>query len=143
MHDHGFWDVSKQHAQFDRLIFTLLLEEERQSIRKEIADNIVVVCGPSKSRKKSTRAGRDDAEGVQQSENPTSVDILAMLWEAFVHNFPLTVKYAEQSQEFFDVALTVFRSVAERSPRDVVFAEYLTSWSKIMLSHKTEEVCCN
>ncbi|KAL1967875.1 hypothetical protein VTN77DRAFT_2564 [Rasamsonia byssochlamydoides] len=139
VHDSGFWAVIKQHAQFDRLIFTLLLQEKRQSIRKEIADNIAVVCGPSKSRKKSTRPGRGDADGLKQPENPTTVDILGTLWEAFVHNFSHTVEYAEQSQEFFGVALAVFRSVAERSPRDVIFAEYLTQWSKIMLSHKTEE----
>jgi hypothetical protein len=58
-----------------------------------------------------------------------------------VRNMRHTVEYAEQSREFFAVALAVFRSVAERSPHDVIFAEYLFQWSETMLSHETEEVC--
>jgi ubiquitin carboxyl-terminal hydrolase 34 len=114
VHDHSFWDITKQHAQFDHLILSLLLEEKQQSIRREIADNIKVVCGPSKSQKKAPRPEAGDADGTKQSENPTTLDIIAIIWDALLHNMRRTVEYADQSREFFAVALAVFRSVAER-----------------------------
>jgi ubiquitin carboxyl-terminal hydrolase 34 len=141
LHDHRFWELIKQHTQFDTVIFSLLLEESRQPIRKEAADNITVVCGSSKSRKKSAKTTNDDLEGLRVSENPTTVDMLATFWGAFAQTFPRTTEYAGQSQEFFEVALCVFRSVAEKSPSDLIFGEYLIRWSEIMLSHETEEVC--
>lgn len=140
VHNHQFWELIKQNAQFDQLVFSLLLRESRQAIRKEIADNISVVCGPTKARKKSTKSGNDDTEGLKASDNPTAVDMLAILWGAFVRTFPRTPAYASQSQEFFEVAVCVFRSVAERSPSDLIFGEYLIQWSGIMLSHETQEV---
>jgi ubiquitin carboxyl-terminal hydrolase 34 len=139
-HDHSFWEVTKKHAQFEHLILSLLLQEHRQPVRREIAENIKVVCGLSKSQKKAPRPEGKDAEGMEQFENPTNLDIIATIWSAFVHNMRHTVEYAEQSREFFAVALAVFRSVAERSPHDVIFAEYLFQWSEIMLNHETEEV---
>lgn len=138
IHDNTFWDIVKRNARFEELIFTLLLDEPRQSIRKEIADNIAVVCGPTKSRKNS-KPVNDDSERSDMSQNFITVGILATLWEAFVQTFDQTPQYAHQSQEFFEVALSVFRSVAERSPGDLIFGEYLARWSSIMLSHKTEE----
>jgi ubiquitin carboxyl-terminal hydrolase 34 len=141
LHDHNFWELIKQNTQFDRIIFSLLLGESRQPIRKEAADNITVICGSSKSRKKSVKAGNDDAEGLGVPDNPTAVDMLATFWEAFVQTFPRTPEYASQSQEFFEVALCVFRSVAEKSPSDLIFEEYLVRWSEIVLNHETEEVC--
>lgn len=139
VHDNNFWDVIKRNAQFDQLIFALLLDEARQPIRKETAENIAVVCGPSKSQKQSTKPGNEDVEGPRTPDNPTTVDILATLWAAFVQTFPRTPEYAHQSQEFFEVALALFRSVAEKSPGDLIFGEYLKQWSDIMLSHHTEE----
>lgn len=139
VHDNHFWEVIKQNARLDQLIFALLLDESRQPIRKEIADNVAVVCGPLKSQKQSAKPDDEDVEGPRVPENPTTVDILATLWAAFVRTFPRTLEYAHQSQEFFEVALALFRSVAEKSPGDLIFGEYLKQWSDIMLSHQTEE----
>ncbi|XHG03146.1 hypothetical protein AWENTII_006465 [Aspergillus wentii] len=139
LRDHKFWDVIKQHAQLDRLIFSLLLEENRQAIRKEIAENIAVACSPSKLLKKSGKPGQEELQGPPALENPTRIGILATIWDAFVQTLPQTLDYAQQSQEFFQVAMLVFQSVAEKSPRDLIFGEYLRQWSGIMLSHRTEE----
>ncbi|KAL1880253.1 hypothetical protein Plec18167_003656 [Paecilomyces lecythidis] len=136
--DNAFWDIVKQNAQFEKLILALLLEESRQPIRKEIADNISMICGPTKSRKNS-KSVETEMENRDLSQDSTMVDILATLWAAFVQNFDRTPQYVRRSQEFFEVALSVFRSVAEKSPRDLIFGEYLSRWSAIMLSHKTEE----
>ncbi|KAJ9326994.1 hypothetical protein DTO027B3_2234 [Paecilomyces variotii] len=138
LHDNVFWEIVKQNAQFEKLIFALLLNESRQPIRKEIADNIAIMCGPTKSRKNS-KTVNNETERLDPSQNFTVVDILATLWAAFAQNFDRTPQYMYHSQEFFEVALSVFRSVAEKSPRDLVFGEYLAQWSAIMLSHKTEE----
>ncbi|KAH8696007.1 putative ubiquitin hydrolase [Talaromyces proteolyticus] len=136
---HGFWEVTKKHAQFDLLIFSLLLEEKRHTIRRQIAEKIKIVCGPPKPQKKNDGTGTTDADGSSPSETPVVLDIMATIWDAFVQNMRRSVQYADQSQEFFAVALVVFHSVSEKSPHDVIFTEYVSQWSDAMLSHKTQE----
>ncbi|OJJ50521.1 hypothetical protein ASPZODRAFT_148016 [Penicilliopsis zonata CBS 506.65] len=137
--DNTFWRTVKQNTQLDDLIFMLLLDEPNWAIRKEIAENIAMICGPSNLGKKSGKVQDEDVQNSAVVDNPTRIDILAAIWEAFVGTFPKTSGYAPQSREFFEVALSVFRSVAEKSPGDIIFGEYLKTWSGIMLSHRTEE----
>lgn len=139
--DNKFWNVTKDIAQLDQLVSTLLLGDSRQTIRKGIAEHIAIVGGLSKPLKKQSKLGSEDVQESTSPDNPTSIDILATIWDAFVRTFPQTPNHASQSQEFFDIALSVFRSVAEKSPRDLIFGDYLRQWSTVMLSHQTEEVC--
>ncbi|PYH45847.1 putative ubiquitin C-terminal hydrolase [Aspergillus saccharolyticus JOP 1030-1] len=140
--DLNFWNAVKRFADFDALLVSLLLDESRQPIRKGIAENISVVCSPSSLRKKqSTPACTDTQDLLDASdfENPIRMDILATIWDALVKTFPKTLDHAPHSHEFFEVAYLVFRSVAEKSPQDLVFSQYLKQWSQIMLRHNTEE----
>ncbi|RAL15100.1 putative ubiquitin C-terminal hydrolase [Aspergillus homomorphus CBS 101889] len=140
--DFNFWSAVKQCTQFDTLLVSLLLDEYRQPIRKGIAENIAVVCSPSMLLKKQAKPARTElAESSDTSdfENPVRLDILATIWDAFTKIFPRTLDHASRSHEFFEVAYLIFRSVAEKSPQDLVFSQYLKQWSQIMLLHKTEE----
>ncbi|PYH95762.1 ubiquitin hydrolase [Aspergillus ellipticus CBS 707.79] len=141
--DLEFWEAIKRQAQFDGLLKSLLLDEHRQSIRKGIAENIAVACNTSKLLRKPSKSVSSETQETRGSsappEEPVRIDILATIWEAFVKTFPVTLDYAHQSQEFFEIANLVFRSVAEKSPQDLVFSEYLKQWSTIMLRHQTEE----
>ncbi|KAE8407660.1 hypothetical protein BDV37DRAFT_5930 [Aspergillus pseudonomiae] len=137
--DPEFWAVLKQEAKFDQLLFSLLLDQDRQPIRKGISENIAVACSPSKLLKKTGKPEVPEQRQATTSENPVRIDILATIWEAFVQNFPRTLGCVQQSQEFFEIAHLVFQSVAEKSPRDLMLSEYLKQWSAILLKHQTEE----
>ena len=136
--DEKFWHTVKQQTEFDRLLFSLLLDERRQPIRKEISENIALVCTPAKLLQRP-----DESANGQPiiPENSTKVDIIGTIWEAFARTIPQTPNYAHQTQEFFEVALLAFHSVAEQPSSDINFGEYLKQWSNIMLGHETEEVC--
>jgi ubiquitin carboxyl-terminal hydrolase 34 len=144
LRDPSFWDATKHQAKFDRLLFSLLIEESHQPIRKGISDIIFLICSPSKQFKKPKFPApqAQEAREVALSENPTRIDILATIWDAFVRTFSRVLEFPTQSQEFFEAAYIVFTSVAEKSPHDLIFSEYLRQWSGIMLSHRTNEVCC-
>ncbi|KAL4783116.1 hypothetical protein BJX76DRAFT_270130 [Aspergillus varians] len=139
--DPGFWAAAKQEVKFDQLIFSLLIQESRQPIRKGIADNVSLICSPSKQLKKSKLPATQTQETREAalSENPVRIDILATIWDAFVLSFPCVLEFSAQSQEFFEIAYAVFSSVAEKSPRDLMFSEYLKQWSGVMLKHRTSE----
>ncbi|KAL4918129.1 hypothetical protein BDW62DRAFT_68207 [Aspergillus aurantiobrunneus] len=139
--DARFWTATKQQVKLDQLIFSLLIQESRQPIRKGIADNISLVCSPSKQLKKPKLPASQAQETREAalSENPIRIDILATIWDAFVLTFPRVLEFPAQSQEYFEIAYTAFASVAEKSPHDLIFSEYLKQWSGIMLSHKTSE----
>ncbi|KAL4864454.1 hypothetical protein BDV12DRAFT_176122 [Aspergillus spectabilis] len=139
--DPCFWNATREQVKFDKLIFSLLIEESRQPIRKGIADNISLICSPSKQLKKPKLPASEAQETREAalSENPTRISILATIWDAFVLTFPRVKDFPAQSQEFFEIAYVVFSSVAERSPRDLIFSDYLKQWSGIMLNHRTSE----
>ncbi|KAL2842484.1 hypothetical protein BJX68DRAFT_244747 [Aspergillus pseudodeflectus] len=139
--DSSFWTTIKQQVQFEQLILSLLIEEQRHNVRKGVADHIGLVCSPSKQLKKAKLPASEmqEARSTAISENPSRIDILGTIWDAFVLTFPRVLDFSNQSQEFFEIAHSVFSSVAEKSPRDLVFSDYLKQWSDIMLSHKTKE----
>ncbi|KAJ6006478.1 hypothetical protein N7451_004422 [Penicillium sp. IBT 35674x] len=137
--DFKLWETVKQHAQFDHLMCDLLLKESRQAIRNDVAERIKMICNPSKFLKPSVKMLDDDLQAQDSAESPTRIDMLATIWNALVQTIPQTPDYATQSAEFFRVTLWVFRSVAEKSPRDVIISHYLREWTEIMFRHQTEE----
>ncbi|KAL4923242.1 putative ubiquitin C-terminal hydrolase [Aspergillus undulatus] len=139
--DTGFWAATKQQIKFDQLLFSLLIRESRQLIRKGVAENIYIICSSSKQFKKPKlpASAAQEAREAALLENPARIDILATIWNAFVLTFPRVLEFPAQSQEFFDIAHIVFSSVAEKSPHDMIFSEYLKQWSSVMLNHRTSE----
>lgn len=140
--DPTFWGSVKQETQLGPLIKTLLLEETRQPIRSDVSERIRRTCSAAKSMKQSSKLSNGKSPSPT-ADSPAQIDMLATVWDAFVQTIPVTPEYASQAAEFFNVALWVFRSVAEKSPRDVIFSQYLKQWSEVMLRHETEEVCLN
>lgn len=136
--DRNFWDVVKQKAQFDHFLVSFLLDESRQLVRKEISENVALVCTPTKLLPKQDISGN---EQPTSPENPIKVDIIQTIWEAFVQTLPLTPAYAHQSQEFFELATLVFHCAGETPAIHLKLGDYVKQWSTIMLSHEAEEVC--
>ncbi|EED21875.1 ubiquitin C-terminal hydrolase, putative [Talaromyces stipitatus ATCC 10500] len=134
-----FWDMTKQHAQFEKLIFSLLLEEKRQSIRRQVAEKIKSTCNISTAPNKAANEESENVDGSTQSDDLRVLDIVSTIWDSFVKNMQKTVPFSKQSQEYFSAAIWTFRSVAERSSQDVDFSEYVSQWSESMLGHETEE----
>jgi len=141
MHDNRVWDALKQSTEIQSLVFKLLLDEQRQSVRKGVAEIIFTICGTSPSQKQSLKAiNAKNVTPAGRHPTATTVDIVATLWKSITALFPETLTFASSSQEFFDVALVVFQTVASWSPGDVDFGEYLRHWGNILLSHRTREV---
>ncbi|PLB47101.1 ubiquitin carboxyl-terminal hydrolase [Aspergillus steynii IBT 23096] len=141
--DHAFWHVVKQQVQLSELLFSLLLDESRQSIRTSVRGTINAACNSSRLSKKQVKSSDTSAPEPRSDspmESPVRFDILATIWDAFLQNLPHTVEYVQQSPEFFEVALEVFRSVAEKSPGDLIFSEYLKQWSDIMFKQPVKEL---
>lgn len=145
MHDSRVWDAVEQSTQIKDLIFTLLLRESRQGIRKSVAEIIFATCGTTPSQKRAWKASSQVKGGavavVGRLPSATTIHIVATLWKHISALFPDTLEYAQSSQEFFEVALTVFQTVANLSPEDLIYGEYLRKWGDILLSHRTNEVC--
>ncbi|QSS63969.1 ubiquitin carboxyl-terminal hydrolase [Histoplasma capsulatum] len=143
MHDSRVWDAVEQSTQIKDLIFTLLLRESRQGIRKSVAEIIFATCGTTPSQKRAWKASSQVKGGavavVGRLPSATTIHIVATLWKHISALFPDTLEYAQSSQEFFEVALTVFQTVANLSPEDLIYGEYLRKWGDILLSHRTNE----
>ena len=136
LRDKNMWDALKQNTQVQDLVFNLLLAEPRQGIRKEVAEIAFGLCGNSPAQKQDPNGDRTSTK----LSTPLAIDIVAMLWASLTALFPRTLDYAQSSQEFFQVALIVFESVAVMSPGEVFYGEYLREWGNILLGHRTREV---
>lgn len=135
--DRGFWDAVKEHTQFDKFLLTFLLEENRQIIRKEISENMALLCNVTTLFSKQENS--EDGQPMD-SEASTKIDILQTIWDAFVQALPLTRDFAHQSQEFFDLAILVFSCAGETPAVHLDLGDYIKQWSTVMLSHDTDVV---
>lgn len=134
--DQNIWNTVKQHVNFDDMMSSLLLEQDQRQIRKETQDRLKIVSGPAKPLE--TEVGSVEEESLV--ENPIRVDMLATIWSSIVNIIPRARYFVGQSEEFFSTALFVFRSVAGRSPHDVMFSTHMKQWTAVLLDHNTEEV---
>ncbi|KAJ5088051.1 hypothetical protein N7456_011667 [Penicillium angulare] len=137
--DYKFWEAVKEHGQFDQLINGLLLKECRETIRNDVCERLKSICSPSKFHKQSAKLAEEGVQPQTSAESPARIDMLATIWNSLAQSMPDCLQYSTHSAEFFKVAIWVFRFVAEKSPRDIIFSRYLKEWSDIMLRHKTEE----
>lgn len=138
LRDPNVWDAVKDHVQFDMLITSLLLDESDKPIRRDILERLKILSGPLKPLHVATKLVHGEEPAI--AENPLRIDMLATIWSSFVRIIPKAREYASQSEEFFTGALWIFRSVAQRSPCDMMFSEYMKQWVDVLLEHDTEEV---
>ncbi|PGH13416.1 hypothetical protein AJ79_03695 [Helicocarpus griseus UAMH5409] len=140
MHDSRVWDAVEQSTQIKDLIFALLLGEKKQAIRKGVAEIIFSTCGTSPSQKRAWKGNQSKEVAIAgKLPTATTIHIVATVWKSISALFPDTLNFARSSQEFFEVALVVFQTVANLSPEDLIFGEYLRQWGNILLSHRTQE----
>lgn len=143
VHDSAVWNILKENTRIEDSVFDLLLTEQRQGVRKEVAGIISRLCRGGHAQQKQASGAKidgDDNDAVIRLLNPTTIDIVGTLWKAFLSLFPKTLDFPTSSQEFFEVALVVFQTVSDLSPDDLVIGEYILEWGGILLKHRTREV---
>ena len=119
----------------------LLLAERRPGIRKGVAETVFAICGSPPPNKPTPKISNGEKDVVETARIPTAtaVDVVATIWKALSSILPKAREHATFSQEFFEVTIAVFQTVASLSPQDLIFGEYLSQWSEILLWYKTHE----
>ena len=54
---------------------------------------------------------------------------------------PVAAQLDTETEEFFSIALEVFRCVDEEAQEQLPLASYVKDWSKLLLDHRHDEVC--
>ncbi|RJE26267.1 hydrolase [Aspergillus sclerotialis] len=142
VHGLEFWTAVKRLVQLDQLLVSLLLDEKRQEVRKEISEIIVIACSPLQMAKDSAKSSNGKIQKPTAApENTLKTDVLTTIWDAFARTLPQAANFVPQSQEFFEVALLIFYLMGEKSPSTLRLSEYLKQWGAIMREYRTEQVC--
>ena len=68
-------------------------------------------------------------------------DFVAFFWSQFVLMIPVTINNGHKAQQFFEIALVVFRSTDQSTRKDLPLANYVIEWSILVLQHTHHEVC--
>jgi len=74
----------------------------------------------------------------------TAIDthkFVSFFWESFVSLIPEAAELNKETEEFFSIALEVFRCVDEEAQEQLPLASYVQGWSKLLLDHRHDEVC--
>ncbi|KAM5459241.1 putative ubiquitinyl hydrolase 1 [Microsporum canis] len=140
MNDDHVWFALKDYNQMPDLISSLLLSEPRPGIRKDIAEIIFNLCGTSPLQKNywSNKVSKD-AIPTGNLATATGADMVETFWESISALLPRTVEHAQLSQEFFEVALVTFHTVAMLPTTEMPYTEYVRDWGNILLSHNGKE----
>ena len=62
-------------------------------------------------------------------------------WGKCATIIPQSLDHGENSQQFFEVALTLFRSIDHASQENLEFGRYIEEWSDLLLEYTHTEVC--
>lgn len=79
--------------------------------------------------------------GRQSTPTPLGQDIVSYFWSTLVTLIPRSLQHGESCQQFFEIALIVFRTIDDSVREKLDFAAYIQIWSDLLLRHKHVEVC--
>ncbi|MCJ1379414.1 hypothetical protein MMC17_002515 [Xylographa soralifera] len=116
------WSYLRNHSSSPRLLRCLLLESPHEKIRDGAAGSIRRVCGAMPS------LAETDAQ-----------EFISFFWTHMVTMIPETVNCSRYTEQFFNIALEVFRHADELCQEQMPLASYLQTWSGLLLGHKHHE----
>ena len=67
-------------------------------------------------------------------------EFVSFFWTHMVTMIPETVNCSRYTEQFFNIALEVFRYADEFCQEQMPLASYLQTWSVLLLGHKHDEV---
>lgn len=79
--------------------------------------------------------------GRHSTPTPLGQDIVSYFWSTLVILIPRSLQHGKTCQQFFEIALIVFRTIDDSVREKLDFAAYIQVWSDLLLSHKHVEVC--
>lgn len=66
---------------------------------------------------------------------------MSYFWSTLVILIPQSLQHGKTCQQFFEIALIVFRTLDDGVREKLDFATYIQVWSDLLLRHKHIEVC--
>lgn len=79
--------------------------------------------------------------GRHRNPTPLGQDIVSYFWSTLVILIPRSLQHGKTCQQFFEIALIVFRAIDDGVREKLDFAAYIQVWSDMLLRHKHVEVC--
>ena len=81
------------------------------------------------------------AHDLSSTPTTSAQEFIPYLWESIVAIIPYCLGAENTSQEFFELAITIFQCM-DNSHRDTLdLAHYVSAWSLVLLRHERDEVC--
>ncbi|KAI9815552.1 MAG: hypothetical protein M1827_002686 [Pycnora praestabilis] len=122
LHSDSIWADFSHRLDLPDLLRDLLLQDGRPELRKGVADTIVGVC-----------------RTLPRMTKVTAEEFASFFWTILATIIPETINHQSTSEQFFQVSLAVFRSIAESSRDDLDLEEYIRLWGQLLMDHEHEE----
>lgn len=66
---------------------------------------------------------------------------VSFFWDTVSSLLPQAIEQPGQSQQLFELALSILRAMGPGLRNDLDLASYIRQWSDLLLKHRHEEVC--
>ena len=122
MYNVHFWENFKASNQA-ALFCHLLLEEDQQPLRSEISRQILCVC-----------------KATWISSAVSELEFAAHFWQVLVSLVPVAVTEPLKCQDFFHLALAVFKELFDLKQDNLDPQACLDEWGKLLVKHDIIQV---
>lgn len=124
LYSSAVWDEFWKHPQIAQIHRTLLLTDERETLREQVKQKIISVCG-----------------GDLPSSCPLDIaDIALRYWTAIADILPEVIQEPEHSVQLFQLAEHVFRVYDTHNRSEGTLRSLLRSWSSFLLAYDHTEI---
>jgi ubiquitin carboxyl-terminal hydrolase 34 len=122
LHSQEVWQYFRKHESATSLLKTIWLQSSNAAVRGVTVQTVKGICAALPSL-----TTIDGAEFID------------FFWENIVAILPETTNYGKQTKQFFDIALTIFRSISDEKSQSLPLTSYLETWSTTLLKHEHDE----
>ncbi|KAI9864071.1 MAG: hypothetical protein M1813_003388 [Trichoglossum hirsutum] len=122
IHSAAFWNIFTWRPDIPGLIKEIVLDDPRLSLRKCVAERMSHVC-----------------KVLPNSSKVNEEEFASFFWQILSKILPEAKCNPENSEQLFQAALAVFRSVGEFSRDSLDIEGYIIEWGTLLVAHKHEE----
>ena len=104
-----------------------------------ILQDLWLQCKLSKVRGATTQAVRAICTTAPENNKIGAKDFIFFFWTQVVSVVSEAVRYGDQAEQFFQIAIELFRKIDDAEAQKLPLSTYLETWTQCLLNHEHEE----
>ena len=122
LHCPPMWDHFKENASSSSILQRLWLQCDRSSVRLATTQAVKAICTT-----------------LPESNRIGAANFVTFFWTQVVDIIPEAARSGERAEQFFQIAIELFRKIDDFEAQALPLSSYLETWMRCLLNHEHEE----